>query len=155
MRVSKVLNTTDSMKARISNDSISSSILRQEPQAGGESVFLADPTPTAELISVVYVSSAIAPFTDAELVDLLTKSRAKNTLAGITGMLVYKGGNFMQLIEGEAAAIDALIVRIGEGPAALRAGDFAPAFHHRTGISIVGPWASGICTRLRFQAIEG
>ena len=68
------------------------------------------------MISLVYISSAIVPFTDGQLADLLAQSRENNTRAGITGMLVYKGGNFMQLIEGEETAIDALQAKIRQDP---------------------------------------
>ena len=64
------------------------------------------------MISLVYISSAIVPFTDRQLAELLAQSRENNTRAGITGMLVYKGGNFMQLIEGEDDAIDSLQAKI-------------------------------------------
>jgi hypothetical protein len=53
------------------------------------------------MIYLVYVSSAVKPFLSSELVDLLSKSHVYNTEVGITGMLLYKDGNFMQTIEGE------------------------------------------------------
>jgi hypothetical protein len=46
------------------------------------------------MIYLVYVSSAIRPFLSSELVDLLSKSHVYNTEVGITGMLLYKDGNF-------------------------------------------------------------
>ena len=35
---------------------------------------------------IVYVSSAVKPFSHPELVELLTQSREKNTRLGLTGM---------------------------------------------------------------------
>ncbi len=62
---------------------------------------------------IVYVSSAARPFGEADLSALLTKAREKNERLGVTGMLLYIGGNFMQLIEGPAEALDPLVDIIG------------------------------------------
>jgi hypothetical protein len=40
------------------------------------------------------------PFSEGDLVELLTQSRENNTLAGITGLLLYKEGKFLQVLEG-------------------------------------------------------
>lgn len=42
---------------------------------------------------------------DNELLFLLQQSREKNLVLGITGMLLYKGGNFMQMLEGEKQTV--------------------------------------------------
>lgn len=60
------------------------------------------------MFQLVYVSSAIQPFSKADLVELLSKSRAKNQRLGITGMLLYKDGNFMQVLEGEDVVVRGL-----------------------------------------------
>ena len=65
---------------------------------------------------LVYVSSAVAPFSRSELGSLLAKCHTNNAAAGITGMLLYKGGNFMQLLEGEEQAVRTLYARIGDDP---------------------------------------
>lgn len=49
---------------------------------------------------IVYVSAAVKPFTASELKDLLKESRDNNTRVGITGLLLYSEGMFMQLLEG-------------------------------------------------------
>jgi hypothetical protein len=54
---------------------------------------------------IVYVSSAVKLFSDSELVEMLVKARAKNLSLGITGMLLYKDGNFLQVMEGDKAAV--------------------------------------------------
>ena len=64
------------------------------------------------LRSLIYVSSANRLLSTEELWSLLEVSRRNNLRAGVTGMLLYKGGNFMQVIEGEAAQVDALHARI-------------------------------------------
>lgn len=65
---------------------------------------------------LVYVSSAVRPFSRSELEDLLATSRDNNARAGITGMLLYKDGNFMQVLEGEEGAVRALYDKIGDDP---------------------------------------
>ncbi|HKH09805.1 MAG TPA: BLUF domain-containing protein [Rubrobacter sp.] len=65
---------------------------------------------------LVYVSSAVRPFSRPELEDLLATSRDNNARAGVTGMLLYKDGNFMQVIEGEEEAVRALYDKIGNDP---------------------------------------
>ncbi len=57
------------------------------------------------MFSLLYVSSATHLFSDAELVELLDQSREKNARLGITGMLLYKDGNFMQALEGPEGAV--------------------------------------------------
>ena len=65
---------------------------------------------------IVYVSSAVKPFSSTELVELLSKSHVNNATVGITGMLLYKDGNFMQVLEGEQEAVRALDVKIKRDP---------------------------------------
>lgn len=66
-----------------------------------------------QLFSTVYVSSASGGgLSDADLADILRVSRANNQRDGITGMLLYKDGNIMQLLEGPKARIDALLGKI-------------------------------------------
>lgn len=62
-----------------------------------------------QLIQLIYVSSAVKVFTQQQLSDLLETARAANHHHHITGLLLYKDGNFMQVIEGEEQAIDQLM----------------------------------------------
>lgn len=68
------------------------------------------------LYRLVYVSSAKNKYAKVDLLGLLHKAREKNTRLGITGLLLYKDGNFMQLIEGEKTAIHALFDAILADP---------------------------------------
>jgi hypothetical protein len=52
------------------------------------------------MFSLTYVSSATQLFSDQDLVQLLQQCDEKNTRLGITGMLLYKDGNFIQVLEG-------------------------------------------------------
>jgi len=65
---------------------------------------------------LVYVSVAAESVAKDELLDILSKSRTANAEAGITGMLLYKDGNFMQALEGEEDAVRALYARIRRDP---------------------------------------
>jgi hypothetical protein len=64
----------------------------------------------------IYVSSAVELFSEKELVDLLEISRKNNHAVGLTGMLLYKDGNFMQFLEGEKSQVKALMVKIEKDP---------------------------------------
>ena len=68
------------------------------------------------MFTLVYVSSAVSPFSKSELADLLARSRANNESLGISGMLLYKDGNFMQVLEGEEEPVRALYEKIGTDP---------------------------------------
>lgn len=65
---------------------------------------------------VAYASSAVRVFTAEELTALLAVSRARNGAAGVTGMLVHKGGNFLQALEGPEHAVRATMARIARDP---------------------------------------
>jgi hypothetical protein len=82
----------------------------------------------ASLFQVVYVSTAAKPFTRAELMELLRQSVRRNTAAGITGLLLYKDGNFMQVLEGEEAAVVSLFSKISRDP---RHHHVIPLLHER------------------------
>lgn len=65
-----------------------------------------------ELITLVYVSSAVRSFKDSDLVDILRFSRESNAKKGITGLLLFNDGNFMQILEGDAQVVDDLHLKI-------------------------------------------
>jgi len=64
-----------------------------------------------ELDSLVYVSSAVKLLRPEEIEYLLTRARERNEEYGITGVLLYIGGNFMQYIEGPVGNLE-LIYKI-------------------------------------------
>jgi hypothetical protein len=65
---------------------------------------------------LVYVSSAVRPFTDAQLVELLEACRRNNIAGNVTGLLLYVSGNFIQLLEGTKADVDSILGRIQADP---------------------------------------
>ncbi len=71
------------------------------PEAGAETVR-----------SVVYTSVAARPFTDDELDALLQQARARNAALGITGMLSYRDGSFVQFLEGPEPRLAELMADI-------------------------------------------
>ena len=68
------------------------------------------------LLSIVYASTASEPFDDAQLADLLAQSRASNTRRGLTGMLLYRNGRFVQVLEGPEDAVRDIVAVIGQDP---------------------------------------
>ena len=64
----------------------------------------------------VYVSSASSPLTRPELDDILTTARRKNAALGVSGALLYAGGNWMQVLEGEQSAVQSLFDSIHRDP---------------------------------------
>lgn len=61
---------------------------------------------------LIYVSSAVEPFSSSDLLNLLEKCHKNNAKLEITGMLLYKDGNFMQALEGEEEAVRNLYHKI-------------------------------------------
>jgi hypothetical protein len=64
------------------------------------------------MFSLVYVSSAVQLFSQADLHDLLGKSRLNNAKLDVTGMLLYRSGNFIQVLEGEEEKVRMLQSKI-------------------------------------------
>ncbi|MDD7945647.1 BLUF domain-containing protein [Microbacterium sp. NE2HP2] len=70
-------------------------------------------TSTSEgLLSILYTSNARAPFGDDDLAALLAQSRASNAARDLTGMLLYRGGRFVQVLEGPEPAVRDLLTTI-------------------------------------------
>jgi hypothetical protein len=68
------------------------------------------------MITLIYASSAVQLMSQEELITLLTKAREKNKSLNITGMLLYKDGNFLQILEGPEAEVTALFDTIKRDP---------------------------------------
>ena len=80
------------------------------------------------LYQIVYLSTATEPFSKGQLMELLEGSVRRNTRAGITGLLLYQSGAFMQALEGEKTVLVELFERISHDPR-----------HHRIIRLIQGP----------------
>jgi len=68
------------------------------------------------MMRLIYMSSAVKLFSPEELENMLEGHRQKNLKAGITGLLLYKDGNFLQVLEGETAVVDDLFAKIQRDP---------------------------------------
>lgn len=65
-----------------------------------------------ELVSLVYTSTASHPLRETALTHLLAQCRDLNSERGVTGMLLYRGGRFIQVLEGAPAVVTALVETI-------------------------------------------
>jgi hypothetical protein len=64
------------------------------------------------LLSLSYVSHALVGAYDAQMLDIARASLRNNARSGVTGALYFDGACFFQVIEGEAASVDALFAAI-------------------------------------------
>lgn len=65
------------------------------------------------MIRVTYISQVSSPLSADGLLTLLNQCHRNNTAKGLTGMLLFGNGTFLQSLEGEKAVVDPLIERIG------------------------------------------
>jgi hypothetical protein len=66
--------------------------------------------------SILYVSVADPTLVSDDIYALVGHSQERNRADGLSGIMLYNGTNFLQLIEGEAAALDACFARIQRDP---------------------------------------
>ncbi|MBB5202804.1 hypothetical protein HNQ51_000097 [Inhella inkyongensis] len=66
------------------------------------------------LVRLIYASRTEA--NEAQLADILRRSRAHNTQAGLTGLLCHSDGWFVQVLEGGRSAVNALYNSIVRDP---------------------------------------
>jgi len=64
------------------------------------------------LKSLTYTSLASLDLTGGDVEDILRTARELNAIEGITGLLVFNGTHFMQVVEGSAQAVDDLVDRL-------------------------------------------
>lgn len=72
----------------------------------------AHPGKTADLYHMIYASSATVRLSQSGLLELLKISRRNNEARGLTGMLFYRDGMYMQFLEGQRSDIAALAERL-------------------------------------------
>jgi hypothetical protein len=68
------------------------------------------------LHEIIYMSLACEAMAPEQFAELMERAQARNQAAGVTGMLVYHEGEFMQLLEGERSVIEALYDKIAIDP---------------------------------------
>jgi hypothetical protein len=68
------------------------------------------------LVRLLYASRAVDAVNQDELVAILRKSKANNPSHGITGVLCFSQGIFLQALEGGRSAVNQLYNRIAADP---------------------------------------
>ena len=71
---------------------------------------------SAPVRQLVYGSSAPRLLPREDVLDILRASRRNNPTVGVTGALLYADGNFMQVLEGPAEAVDGVYRRVQRDP---------------------------------------
>lgn len=66
------------------------------------------------LRQLLYISAAAPEFREADLADILNASRRNNDTAGVTGLLCYMRGGFVQVLEGPWHAVQTTYDRVAE-----------------------------------------
>jgi len=61
---------------------------------------------------LVYMSTAVGVLRADELDKVYLRAKASNAAAGITGLLLFYEGTFLQLLEGPAAGISSLMQKL-------------------------------------------
>jgi Sensors of blue-light using FAD len=61
---------------------------------------------------IIYSSEAATPMQADDLLELLDHARRSNAAKGITGVLIYTEGVFLQILEGDKALLQDLMARI-------------------------------------------
>ena len=90
---------------------------------------------------IVYTSTATEHLSCADLNELLLGARNRNKTLGVSGMLVFHGGTFLQALEGEKRAVNEVFASILTDP---RHRDIevlhrGPGFDQR----VFGDWSMG------------
>ena len=93
------------------------------------------------MFHLVCASTASHLLTKAELQAMLEETRETNAKVGITGILLYKDGTFLQVLEGDQEAVMKLASRIKEHH---RHKDFQMLLRGTWSIASLptGPWGS-------------
>ncbi len=68
------------------------------------------------LVRLMYASRAAETVNQDELVAILKKSKANNPAVGVTGVLCFSSGIFLQVLEGGRTAVSTLYNRIASDP---------------------------------------
>jgi hypothetical protein len=68
------------------------------------------------MLSLIYMSTASVPPGESDLVAILRLSQANNARVDVTGLLLYKGRTFVQILEGPDDAVTTLYTKLGRDP---------------------------------------
>ena len=65
-----------------------------------------------QLKTLTYTSRARLDLASQDLTDIHETARHFNALDGITGLLIFNGVHFLQIVEGDEGAVDSLLERL-------------------------------------------
>lgn len=89
---------------------------------------------------VLYTSRETYPLRAEDLIRLLLSARERNRSADVTGVLLYRQGRFMQLLEGSEAAVRPLYAHIADDP---RHGDIEVLLARPRDARLMHGWSMG------------
>tara|TARA_R110002074_G_scaffold322133_1_gene492673 strand:+ start:1624 stop:2070 length:447 start_codon:yes stop_codon:yes gene_type:complete len=103
---------------------------------------------------LVYISAAEHEFTEKELQELLVQARENNESLGITGMLLFHEGSFIQSLEGEKELVEKLYEKIGKDD---RHSESRVIFRGQLAERDFDSWSMGFyrSTQSSFENLEG
>lgn len=90
-----------------------------------------------QFLQLAYISRATEPFEEDELFELIDHSQKNNKARGLSGMLVYNAGYFLQLLEGPEETVEGLMKTIAADP---RHVEIKRVYERRTTQRIFGSW---------------
>jgi Sensors of blue-light using FAD len=67
----------------------------------------------AACVQLVYISRAVGNATEVELPEILRQARGYNSTHGITGILCFAYGRYLQVLEGGTQEVNELYLKIG------------------------------------------
>lgn len=74
------------------------------------------PATGVALSHIIYASTASQDLDESDLAHLLLRARQTNAALGVTGMLLYADGSFLQVLEGAERSIKELYAHIKTDP---------------------------------------
>lgn len=104
------------------------------------------------MIQLIYRSAARTALSQQQLADLLMQARSSNAERGMTGMLLYDDGSFLQVLEGEREPLLVLYARILQDP---RHNAIAKLLEREIDERQFGDWQMGFVSVTRGLAIPG
>ena len=98
---------------------------------------------------IIYSSESTFPMKTEDLEELLERARAKNSVQGISGALIYADGMFLQILEGEHDPVQALMATIvkdvrHENVLVLREGEIPSAKFSRWDMAYIAATAAEV-----------
>jgi hypothetical protein len=90
------------------------------------------------LLTICYVSTSVGRLSENDVELLLEQSRARNSLDGVTGLLLYSDGNFMQYLEGKPEGLEPIWESIQRDP---RHKNVSAVFKNTASIRVFENWS--------------